>query len=448
MRDVEHQLQAYWGEITSDLPQPTPEAAWPKRPGDGEVRPIKRRPAARHRPAWAVAAAAFTSVLLLGGVIGLLVRAGSGPREDAASPTASIPVPSASTQAEGSARNPVLSITQAGPAPPAATCPEGADPDVAGLTDQSRPWGATWSNQAAAFDRHAGKVIYLDESGDTWAFDVCTNTWQQMHPRLVPDDPSAWPDPDGWSGALVYDVDSDVTVAFRGYFVSVYDANTNTWTRRPLPDGYETGGPGFGAVYDPISGLIVLQTNQGLVAYDVETHTWAPTGIIEDEGAESTRQPSYLVGYVAETDQLAFVSVSDDSGTLIDPRTGASSSLDLPFPDVFAGFGRLNYATSSRTPILMDDTICRLDPMTLQWVCVDLAHGAGQFGVAAAGSGLLAAIVEDPINSRAILIYGYGPGFDGKRFYDVNDIWAVDFDTAEWTLLLDRTGEMTMEHDD
>ena len=42
-----------------------------------------------------------------------------------------------------------------------------------------------------------------------------------------------------------------------------------------------------------------------------------------------------------------------------------------------------------------------------------------------------------------MLIYGYGDGFDGKRFYDVNDIWAIDFQTKEWTQLLRQTGKMT-----
>ena len=75
---------------------------------------------------------------------------------------------------------------------------------------------------AAAFDRGAGKIVYLTAGGprETWLFDVCTNTWQQMSPSgAVTGD---------LSGGLVYDVDSDRTIAFGGDSLAFYDAEITT----------------------------------------------------------------------------------------------------------------------------------------------------------------------------------------------------------------------------
>ena len=332
--------------------------------------------------------------------------------------------------------DPILATTKAAAAPPAATCPEGATPDVLGSVGQSRPWGASWSNQAAVFDQHAGRLVFVDEVGETWTFDVCTNTWQAMNPSF--DTPGLFEG--GWSGQLVYDVDSDLTISFLGGILAVYDAESNSWTSRPQPDEYDTGMPGSGAGYDPVSGLVVVQTaSSGLVAYDVETDTWTPLGGIEDK-----EYPSYLVGYLPATDRFVFLNVDDDRGMTVNPRTGATAELAAPFDDMFAGFGRLNFATNTDTVYVLDGPFCRLNPESLEWDCLSLADRPRATGN---GAGLLAAIVGEPINDRVVLIYGYGDGFNGARYHTVNDIWAVDFDTGEWTQLLERTGEMTYEEE-
>jgi hypothetical protein len=327
----------------------------------------------------------------------------------------------------------ILATTTAGEAPPAATCPDGSDPGVIGPADQPRPWGAAWSNQAGVFDRHAGTVLFVDERGDLWAFDVCANTWQQLIVIPTPGE-----------SILVYDVDSDVTVAFAfdGSSVWAYDANTNTSTRREIPAEY--GRPELGAIYDPVSGLVVLQTfTTGPVAYDVDSDTWTPLGQIFQIPADT--YPPFLVGYVEETDQLVFMENGPQSGgLLVDPRTGESVAFPWPEGGGFGGFGHMYYATSTNTPYIVDDVngVCRLDATALEWDCVELADGPG---VSGSGAGFLAAIVGDPINDRVILIYGYGPGFNGASHYEANALWAVDFVTGEWTQLLEQTGERTDE---
>ena len=66
-------------------------------------------------------------------------------------------------------------------------CPPGSTPDEPGPVDQARPRRWPWS--AMAFDRRAGRLVALADTGDgveTWTFDVCTNTWTRMHPNREP----------------------------------------------------------------------------------------------------------------------------------------------------------------------------------------------------------------------------------------------------------------------
>jgi hypothetical protein len=96
MRDIEHQLQDYWSEMTSDLPEPSLEESRQTRLGDGAVRLFQERRPARRRPAWAIAVVAFAGVLLLGGAIWLLGLRWL-PESDA--PVATLPDPATPTTA-------------------------------------------------------------------------------------------------------------------------------------------------------------------------------------------------------------------------------------------------------------------------------------------------------------------------------------------------------------
>lgn len=375
------------------------------------------------RPVWAFLLGA-AAVVVLGGIAGFL-RGG---------------LPAAVDDVLGSPGwNPILSTASAKTTPIGTVCPAGSAPSLVGPLDQARPWGAQWSNQAAAFDARMGRIVLLDESGETWTFDVCTNVWLRMRPQVRSKEGMVWPeDPDGWLGQLVHDVDSGVTVAFRGESLAVYDSEANTWTLRSQPPEYDTGIPGSGAFYHPESGLLVVQTwESGLVAYDVDSDTWAPIGRVE--WAEQV--PPYLVGYLQETGQFVFLGGFDERGMLVDARTGRTTEIAAPGDRVIAGFGRLGYATAGEgVYVESDDGICRLDPAELSWDCLGFWYE--QTGE---GSGLLSAIVEDPIHDRIVLIYGYGPGF-GETYYEVNDIWAVDFSNGRWTQLLERTGEVRDLH--
>jgi len=250
--------------------------------------------------------------------------------------------------------SPILSTTKARPAPTAATCPEGSNPNAPGPIDQARPGEGPWSNQAAVFDTRAGRIVYVDESGETWTFDVCTNIWRAMEPAFVPDAAHLG------EGQLVYDIDSDRTIAFGPRNVYAYDAAANTWTRRGSPDGRDLRGSWTGAGYDPVSGLVLVQFDDGmLVAYDVDTDTWTEIGTITEprevthEGQTQTLGPPFLIGHVAETDRLVFLGFNgapfQDDGALINPRNGSATPLEEPEGGVVGGFGPFRYATSGDT---------------------------------------------------------------------------------------------------
>jgi len=326
--------------------------------------------------------------------------------------------------------SPILSTTKARTAPAAATCPEGSNPDAPGPIDQVRPGEGPWSNQAAVFDTHQGRIVYVDEAGETWTFDVCTNIWRAMNPAFVPDAAHLG------EGQLVYDIDSDRTIAFGPRNVYAYDAAANTWTRRGSPDGRDLRGSWTGAVYDPVSGLVLVQFDDGmLVAYDVDTDTWAEIGVISEpreitsEGQTQTSGPPFLVGHVAEADRLAFLGFGgapfQDTGRLINPRTGEATDLPDPPGSVRGGFGSFRYATSGDTAYPSTDRgACRLDSTTLNWDCTASSQGGA----------MSAAMVYDSINARIVVINNWCCTWPGSSVSD--DVWAIDFNTDKRIELL------------
>ena len=166
----------------------------------------------------------------------------------------------------------ILATTKAGPLPAQATCPPGSDPDAPGPPGQERPVNAMG---AMSFDRHAGRIVALatddQASSRTYTFDVCTNTWQ----RMDPDEEPLWDDP----VRLVYDADSDRTLAFEADRVWSYDLAADRWTiegRFPRPiRGIAGWGSGdrTAAVYHEPSGLVIVYDGESMWAYDVETNS-------------------------------------------------------------------------------------------------------------------------------------------------------------------------------
>lgn len=350
-------------------------------------------------------------------------------------PVKETPSPPTTVTARAGTWHPILATTRAKPAPPAATCPPGTDPNAPGPAEQDRPEARWTSLLAAAFDRHTGRIVYVDTLGETWTFDVCTNTWHRTNPTgaMI----------GNLNAGLVYDVDSDRTVALGYEHISVYDANTNTWTQ-PRNDtiGYGLIIP-MGAVYDPISGLIITTdlTDSYLEtwAYDVDTNTWTLIGRLwEQQGQDYTRFE--LLGYSQESDRLIFTSV-DDITALVDPRTGDQTLITTATPAISFGYPHAQYGPAADTVYVAEgvwgdggivgprfpDQICGFDPGTSAWTsCFAIPPNNSRYAA-------FGAMVGDPINHRLVLIHGVYGSFwvnaDGN-------VWAIDLNAGEWTELL------------
>jgi hypothetical protein len=234
----------------------------------------------------------------------------------------------------------------------------------------------------------------------------------------------------GDKGELVYDVDSDTTLLIRDNAVLVYDAAANEWVAQQAPTkSYGIGYPGLGAVYDPVSGLVVVQTSEhGLVAYDVDANMWTEIGTLVGD------YPDFLVGYSATADRLYFLGFQDD-GVAVDPRTGRTEPLDQPVDGVMGGFGAFEFATSTETAYVFGNGVCRLDPISLDWTCTgkpDIPRSVQNFE----------SMVGDPINNRLLLFHGSCCGLYPTMH---DDIWALNTDTGKWSLLLEEANRRLHE---
>lgn len=188
--------------------------------------------------------------------------------------------------------------------PAAATCPAGTDPSAPG---QARGAWPALGTTAMAFDRQSGKIVALvvfpQDQVQTWTFDVCTNAWQQQRNG-----------PDLGMPVLVYDVDSDRTVAFglTGPLDQVpgrvaawsYDLEADRWLEgmtspvlsaiRYAASGSSEPSKGFVATYHDHSGLVVVYDGTRALAYDVEADAWSVVRWKEDWARPSGATPVTL----------------------------------------------------------------------------------------------------------------------------------------------------------
>jgi len=311
-------------------------------------------------------------------------------------------------------------MVSVGPVP---TCPPGSNPDKPGPVDQARP--PTGSIQMA-FDRGAGRIVLVADAGngaETWTFDVCTNTWTQMHPdRELPD-----------AGQLVYDVDSDVTIALDGSTrVWVYDLEANTWTEKGFaPDGY----PSLQfRLHDPVSGLVVALGDDGdddtlglaLWSYEVETDTWTP---IRQANRLAIEPRAYA--YDASVDRI--VAYSDAGGQpggartwLFDLRTGTWSGTGAVTPE-------FSYGWWGTQPAIAYDAAADRWETLFETPSEDQPGACGTRPECRMGHGT----VYDAMNER-LVAYG-GMVYTTCTWESPDDMWAFDMATRSWTLVVPPT---------
>ena len=319
-------------------------------------------------------------------------------------------------------------------APP--SCPPGTAPDTAAPIGQTHPMIRPATNQAAAFDERTGTIVYVDGEGATWTFDVCTNTWSQALDETVGLGENG-------AGDLVYDVDSDRTVGVgTGPIVNVYDASAGTWSR----DYRSTGMTPRGAVYDPVSGLVVVAYLDGrftegapdeidLRGFDVETGEWTNMGTVDNVWGDGWM---FLIGYASETDELVFhggyapvpgnpLDTSYDASapkTVVHGLRTGTTEVIPGGPNIFSPWGAFYpYATGVDGAALVTETadgqqLCQFDAEARSWD----ACTAGPDGLSFPDYPM----VFDPINDRLVAIAASG------------HVWAVDLDTGDWTELATR----------
>ena len=342
------------------------------------------------------------------------------PSPDAASSPAPIAVPKTPPRLSPSPTPPGPSLPPVGQV---YECPPGSTPDTPGPVDQARP--SEDSHLSMAFDRRAGRliaVVDVDDAVETWTFDVCTNTWTQMHPGQ---------EPFGWV-ELVYDIGSDLTIGVvncrdcvldpRGV-VWAYNLQANTWSKAGAAPTDMTD-----LLYDSISGLVVglgdegdpYTTPQELWTYRVETGTWTP---MHQAGK---LDPSAPVTYDASVDRI--IAYGGRTVRLFDIRTGAWSRSQAVMPGI-SGSGiwgappGFAYDEAAQRTVVFGDGLAAYDATVDRWeVLIDPADRDPS-------DWLPSSMAYDPVNRRLV---GLGRGVVA----DQGGVVAFDLATREWLVLL------------
>lgn len=373
-------------------------------------------------PALAFAAAAF--VLLVGAV---LVFFRGEPEAEVVQPSID-----ASEVLEPDSWNPILAETKARPAPVPATCASMSAPEEQDAPAWPRPNPNGW--WPALFDPNSGQVLYFDLNR-TWTLDLCTNTWTRV---------GDYHDDIFYGSTLVFDVDSDKTVlighaAQYDPATAILDTDTRTWTKMqsqsPVSDPYNYPP---GAVYDPVSGLVVVtETGSGLVwAYDVDTDTWSEVGRIplgEDAAF-------FLLGYSGSLDRFIVTTQTGNETLLVDPRTGTTKVISTRTPYVPLGRGDLAFGQTTDSVIVTDlernktGKAWEFDIRSLAWTeAIGLPDeflptvdpDAKRLPMA---KQLPDAIIEDPINGRMLV-------FTFRNSDETDGVWTHAQDATEWSFI-------------
>ena len=139
-----------------------------------------------------------------------------------------------------------------------------------------------------AYDSAADRIVLFGgfdgtlTLNDTWAYDLNTNTWQKKSPSVSPSG--------HWLAGMAYDAQSDLIVLFGGGTTCcndvgdtwVYNLNSNTWTQRS-PSLAPSPRHAHAMAYDSESNRVVLYGGlrgstplflNDTWSYDTDTDTW------------------------------------------------------------------------------------------------------------------------------------------------------------------------------
>jgi N-acetylneuraminic acid mutarotase/fibronectin type 3 domain-containing protein len=167
------------------------------------------------------------------------------------------------------------------------------------------------SGHAMTYDVQSDRVVLFGGRtgpaalGDTWAYDVNTNRWTNMNPTTAPSPRSGH--------AMAYDAQFDRVLLFGGSAGSdffgdtwAYDLNTNTWTSSN-PSSGPSARHRLSMVYDSESGRMVLFGGTDATAtfddtwiYDFDANAWTAMNPTMKPSARSR----YAMVYDAQSDRV------------------------------------------------------------------------------------------------------------------------------------------------
>jgi hypothetical protein len=241
-----------------------------------------------------------------------------------------------------------------------------------------------------AYDSESDKIILFGgqiegrgpvANGETWAYDIASNTWTEMKPAISPYEKGALD--------LVYDSESDRVILFGGNWGEkdtwAYDYNTNTWTE--MAEG-PADRLGYRAAYDAESDRYILFGGANFSgypvfykdtwAYDFNTDTWTEMEPVKRPYARNY----HAMAYDAQADRIILF-----GGGHIQDNMGDTWVYDFNL-----------------------DTWTKIEPN----------------GGIRPGSRSYHAMVYDPASNKTIL---FGGNLDG------DETWTYDYSTSTWTKL-------------
>jgi hypothetical protein len=261
-------------------------------------------------------------------------------------------------------------------------------------------------------------------------------------------------EPPAGTGGLVYDVDSDVTIAIDGARVWAYDLQADTWTEKGrTPRFVDDIGLLF---HDPVSGHIVTlggDDDDGtlgleLWSYAVETDTWTPIPQAQPLVIGSHYE---FFAYDASVDRLvayahawkpagdAYLGRDFEAKTwLFDLRTGTWSDTSAVTPPVFTAglFGQVPAIAydeaAQRTVLLGQGHAAAYDATADRWEILYEGSTAEDCGTRPECR-QMPFMVYDPVNER-LVVYG---GWTGSGWISPDDVQAFDTRSREWIVLLE-----------
>jgi len=324
-----------------------------------------------------------------------------------------------------------------------ASCPPGSTPDQPGPADQPRPLGG--EVVAAAFDRVAGKIVYLsnmieypttlaeaDGAHETWLFDVCTNTWslaQRGGPPVV------------YPISAVYDSAAGITLAVSDDVTWAYDSSTNSWTRR---DAIAPEMKFRRLAYDAAAGRVVTSPGEApypVWSYDAEADAWQPAASATP-GRTGSSSEHRILTYDGTVDRL--LAYDRGSVELFDEGSGTWEPTGTTSPPVrYGGWisrgGSIAYDEAvGRTVLIGADAVIAYDAAADEWEVlsgdptVDSPMGPGRLHHRA---------VYDPINERTVMVGGIVKVLDPDVIWAPrDDVLAFDARTREWIELVPSLG--------